>query len=87
MTAGQTCDELLTGKGGDGKLSGADVGDLISADNRAWIKTCLAALGKDPLDTRVAEQLWRDLVKVRLDVESRFWRTSRTDDEPARVGL
>jgi len=49
----------------NGKLSKEDVDDLISIDNQSQIKMCLIVLGKDPLETGIAELLWRDLVKVR----------------------
>lgn len=47
------------------KLSKEDIDDLISIDNQSQIKMCLVVLGKDPLETEIAELLWRDLVKVR----------------------
>ncbi|KAL5243533.1 hypothetical protein ACI65C_010943 [Semiaphis heraclei] len=46
------------------KLSKEDIDDLISIDNQSQIKMCLVVLGKDPLETEIAELLWRDLVKV-----------------------
>lgn len=49
----------------NGKFSKADVSDLISTENQAQIKMCLAMLGREPLDTGIAQLLWRDLVKVR----------------------
>lgn len=62
--AKQSCDdESLIKK--NGKLSKEDIDDLISIDNQSQIKMCLILLGKDPLETGVAELLWRDLVKVR----------------------
>ncbi|XP_060834630.1 uncharacterized protein LOC132917762 [Rhopalosiphum padi] len=48
----------------NGKLSKEDIVDLISIDNQSQIKMCLVVLGKDPLETGIAELLWRDLVKV-----------------------
>lgn len=60
--ARQSCDESLLNK--NGKLSKADVSDLISGDNQAQIKMCLSVLGKDPLDREISELLWKDLVKV-----------------------
>jgi len=62
--AKQSCgDESLLKK--NGKLSKEDIYDLISIDNQSQIKMCLILLGKDPLETGIAELLWRDLVKVR----------------------
>jgi len=61
--AKQSCNESLLNK--NGKFSKADISDLISTENQAQIKTCLTLLGKDPLETRIAELLWRNLVKVR----------------------
>lgn len=49
----------------NGKLSKEDIDDLISIDNQSQIKMCLVVLGKDPLEMGIAEQLWKDLVKVR----------------------
>lgn len=49
----------------NGKLSKEDIDDLISIDNQSQIKMCLVVLGKNPLETGIAELLWRDLVKVR----------------------
>jgi len=49
----------------NGKLSKEDIDDLISIDNQPQIKMCLVVLGKNPLETGIAELLWRDLVKVR----------------------
>ncbi|CAI6343290.1 unnamed protein product [Macrosiphum euphorbiae] len=61
--AKQPCDdESLIKK--NGKLSREDIEDLISIDNQSQIKMCLIVLGKDPLETEIAELLWRDLVKV-----------------------
>lgn len=62
-TERQSCDtsSLTT----NGKLSIADVSDLISTENQAQIKMCLAILGREPLDTGIAQLLWKDLVKVR----------------------
>ncbi|KAE9526234.1 hypothetical protein AGLY_013865 [Aphis glycines] len=48
----------------NGKLSKEDIDDLISIDNQSQIKMCLVVLGKNPLETGIAELLWRDLVKV-----------------------
>jgi len=52
----------------NGKLSKEDIVDLISIDNQSQIKMCLVVLGKDPLETGIAELLWRDLVKVKQTI-------------------
>lgn len=74
--AKQPCDdESLIKK--NGKLSREDIEDLISIDNQSQIKMCLIVLGKDPLETEIAELLWRDLVKVR-----RTYDTNKTISNP-----
>jgi len=68
--AKQPCDdESLIKK--NGKLSREDIDDLISIDNQSQIKMCLVVLGKDPLETEIAELLWRDLVKVRRTYDTK----------------
>ncbi|XP_025207387.1 otoancorin-like [Melanaphis sacchari] len=61
--AKQSCDGESLMKNND-KLSKEDVDNLISIDNQSQIKMCLVVLGKEPLETGIAELLWRDLVKV-----------------------
>lgn len=68
--AKQPCDdESLIKK--NGKLSREDIDDLISIDNQSQIKMCLIVLGKDPLETEIAELLWKDLVKVRRTYDNK----------------
>lgn len=65
--AKQSCNESLLNK--NGKFSKADIKDLISIENQAQIKMCLTVLGKNQLEARIAELLWRDLVKVRKKLQ------------------
>lgn len=58
----QSCGDYLPRK--NGKFTKADVNGVISADSLSQIKMCLTELGKEPLEPGIAEQLWKDLVKV-----------------------
>jgi len=62
-----SCDKSVLNK--NGKFSKADISNLISVENQAQIKMCLTVLGKDPLEARIANLLWRDLVKVSKQLE------------------
>lgn len=68
--AEQSCDESLLVK--NGKFSRSDVSGLITIDNKSQMKMCLAVLGNSPLDARIAELLWRDLVKVRTIIITNY---------------
>jgi len=66
-----TCDDESLKKK-NRKLSKEDIDNLISIDNQSQIKMCLVVLGKDPLETEIAELLWRDLVKVRQTYDNKL---------------
>lgn len=59
----RSCDEYL--QSGNRKISRSHINDLISIDNQDQIKICLTILGKDQLESGIAELLWKALVKVR----------------------
>lgn len=64
ITAKPSCgDESMITK--NGKFSKTDINDMLSTDNQVQIKMCLTVFGKDPLESGIAELLWKYLVKVR----------------------